>query len=208
MKRIRVRKQAQHNALVALCCILSLLRHFIGKNIASCEAACCAKALEMPARVVVLSNTLVNRLIFETVNFYYLASQFSFFSSTSCLPSKCINRERMAPAVLLNLFDSWDTGVDRSDHSLISSSSLHFVGIDTVVVALYIWLHPLTLIPPPPAYGRGAESGSRVSIEVNMSMSIHTDMWRKTYLLPTWTNQIDCKGEEVTNYLLFEEPKK
>ena len=87
MKRIRVRKQAQHNALVALCCILSLLRHFIGKNIASCEAACCAKALEMPARVVVLSNTLVNRLIFETVNFYYLASQFSFFSSTSCLPS-------------------------------------------------------------------------------------------------------------------------
>ena len=22
------------------------------------------------------------------------------------------------------------------------------------------------------------------------------------------TNQIDCKGEEVTNYLLFEEPKK
>ena len=29
MKRIRVRKQAQHNALVALCCILSLLRHFI-----------------------------------------------------------------------------------------------------------------------------------------------------------------------------------
>ena len=51
---------------------------------------------------------------------------------------KCINRERMAPAVLLNLFDSWDTGFDRSDHSLISSSSLHFVGIDTVVVALYM----------------------------------------------------------------------
>ena len=54
MKRIRVRKQAQHNALVALCCILSLLRHFIKlyERTLLHEAACCAKALEMPARVV------------------------------------------------------------------------------------------------------------------------------------------------------------
>ena len=55
MKRIRVRKQAQHNALVALCCILSLLRHFITAILERTllhEAACCAKALEMPARVV------------------------------------------------------------------------------------------------------------------------------------------------------------
>ena len=51
---------------------------------------------------------------------------------------KCSNRERMAPAVLLNLVDSWGTGFDRSDNSLISSSSLHFVVIDTVVVALYM----------------------------------------------------------------------
>ena len=46
-----------------------------------------------------------------------------------------------------------------------------------MVVALSM-IALLTLIPPPLAYGRGAESGSHVSIEVNMSMSIHTDMWR------------------------------
>ena len=112
---------------------------------------------------------------------------------------KCINRERMAPAVLLNLFDSWDTGFDLSDHSLISSSSLHFVGIDTVVVALSM-IALLTLIPPPPAYGRGAESGSRVSIEVNMSMSIHTDMWRLTCYLREPTKLIAKAKKSPTIY--------
>ena len=52
---------------------------------------------------------------------------------------KCINRERIAPAVLLNVADSWGTGFARSDHSLISSSSLHFPGI-VIYECSFIWL--------------------------------------------------------------------
>ena len=75
--------------------------------------------------------------------YFFFLSLSPFFTRrwyALCVGScKCINRERMAPAVLLNLVDSWGTGFDRSDHSLISSSSLHFPGI-VIYECSFIWL--------------------------------------------------------------------
>ena len=114
----------------------------------------------------------------------------------------------MAPAVLLNLFDSWDTGFDRSDHSLISSSSLHFVGIDTVVVALYMIA---------PAHPDSAPSGLRPGGGIRFACFDwgeyeyeYTHRYVEKDLPATYVNQPNWlqKREEVTNYLLFEEPKK
>jgi len=93
---------------------------------------------------------------------------------------KCINRERMAPAVLLNLVDSWGTGFDRSDHSLISSSSLHFPGILDIDICCcsYIydcihspWFRPLR----PTAGGRNQVRVFRLRL---IWVWVHTDMWR------------------------------
>ena len=84
--------------------------------------------------------------------YFFFLSLSPFFTRrwyALCVGScKCINRKRIAPEVLLNVVESWGTGFDLSDHSLISSSSLHFSGI-AICECSFIWLHPLTLIPPP-----------------------------------------------------------
>ena len=76
--------------------------------------------------------------------FYFFFLSLSLFFTRRwyalCVGScKCINLERMAPAVLLNVADSWGTGFARSDHSFISSSSLHFPGI-VIYECSFIWL--------------------------------------------------------------------
>ena len=76
--------------------------------------------------------------------YFFFLSLSPFFTRrwyALCVGScKCINRERIAPAVLLNVADSWGTGFARSDHSLISSSSLHFSGIVIHECSFFIWL--------------------------------------------------------------------
>ena len=76
--------------------------------------------------------------------YFFFLSLSPFFTRrwyALCVGScKCINLERMAPAVLLNVADSWGTGFARSDHSLISSSSLHFSGIVIHECSFFIWL--------------------------------------------------------------------
>ena len=123
---------------------------------------------------------------------------------------KCINRERIAPVVLLNVVDSWGTGFDRSDHSLISSSSLHFPGILDIDICCCSSIYMIAYTHP-----GSAPSGLRPGGGIRFACFDwgeyeyeYTHRYVETYLLPTWTNQIDCKSEEVTNYLLFEEPKK
>ena len=115
---------------------------------------------------------------------------------------KCINRERMAPAVLLNLVDSWGTGFDRSDHSLISSSSLHFPGILDIDICCcsYIydcihspWFRPLR----PTAGGRNQVRVFRLRL---IWVWVHTDMWRTSDHV-VWLSEVRSEKSGETYHL-------
>ena len=108
----------------------------------------------------------------------------------------------MAPAVLLNLVDSWGTGFDRSDHSLISSSSLHFPGILDIDICCcsYIydcihspWFRPLR----PTAGGRNQVRVFRLRL---IWVWVHTDMWRTSDHV-VWLSEVRSEKSGETYHL-------